>query len=302
MTLMHPIHGHVNILTVLCAITASLFVLVLASPAQAEIVYHSADITISDGTYNLDLNGDGVTDFTIASTKGSASCGYRCWEHWIALTETPAPGNGAILGPLGRGQEIGPNQVYSGAIALLSEFRLQFNCNTVGLCHTTFTHRGPWWGKTGYLGLSFQVNGQTYYGWAQLSVEETSATLTGYAFETIPARAIKAGETSYAWFSPISLSFGKVTVGTTVSRSVTLTNLGPTTLTITNATVTGTDAADFASLNGNLPCAGNLAAGAKCTLTFSFTPSVVGKESAAYFVYDDGGSSPQTVSLSGTSQ
>jgi hypothetical protein len=63
---------------------------------------------------------------------------------------------------------------------------------------------GPWYLKrgtaTGYLGLSFQLNGETYYGWAQLSVNKKSgkgitATLTGYAYEAIPGMPINAGQT-----------------------------------------------------------------------------------------------------------
>jgi hypothetical protein len=67
----------------------------LASSAKAEIVYHSADIGIGNGTYNLDVNGDGITDFTIVS-GGAVSRDFF-------LAETPAPGNAAIVGPMTRG-------------------------------------------------------------------------------------------------------------------------------------------------------------------------------------------------------
>jgi hypothetical protein len=86
----------------------------LNSPARAEIVYHSADIRISHGSYNFDLNGDGITDFVIADEAlGGCPPTFRVWE-------TPASGNGAIPGPLARGAEIGPSQVFSGAEAFLA--------------------------------------------------------------------------------------------------------------------------------------------------------------------------------------
>ncbi len=47
-----------------------------------------------------------------------------------------------------------------------------------------------------YLGLKFTINGKIHYGWAQLSTENIfyhSATLTGYAYETVPNKAIKTG-------------------------------------------------------------------------------------------------------------
>ncbi len=65
---------------------------------------------------------------------------------------------------------------------------------------------GPLWYNAGlrYLGLGFHLHGKkTYYGWAQLSVTGPikldgsgviTTTLTGYAFETEPGRAILAGQ------------------------------------------------------------------------------------------------------------
>jgi HYDIN/CFA65/VesB-like, Ig-like domain len=294
----HSIHRHVETFAI-----AIVSILALVSSAQAEIVYHPTDIAINGGAYNLDLNGDGVTDFTIA--VGGGGCPPSA-----GVSETPASGNGALAGPLTRGAEIGPNQSFDGAEVLLAG---------VGL-------KKVWWGyqpcyfgwgggpdpgaKTGYLGLSLQLNGQTYYGWARLQVKwsasktgtSASAKLLGYAYEDTPGRAILAGETSYVWFTPATLNFGTVTRGNVASGSVTLTNLGSTTLLISNAKVGGINAADFASENGNPPCTGSVAAGATCTLTFTFTPSISGKEIAAYAVYDNSGGSPQKLPLTGTGQ
>ena len=163
---------------------------------------------------------------------------------------------------------------------------------------------GPWLGRLGYLGLSFQVNGQTYYGWALLKCAGKSivTTLLGYAYETIPGRAILAGETTYIQFTPTRLDFGTVTPGSTVSGSVTLANLGPDTVLISNTALTGVHRADFASENGNPPCTGSVAAGASCTLTFTFTPSILGKEGTTYSVVDSTGGSPQNLRLEGSGQ
>jgi hypothetical protein len=271
----------------------------LASSAKAEIIYHPADITISDGTYNLDLNGDGVIDFSI--TSGSNFWGPCTGE--VYVSEAPTPGNGTVLGPLGKGDPIGPGQVFGGSGVL--EFLLEKHLE---ICWW-YSHGGPWFSaKSGYLGLTLQVGGQTYYGWAKLmnrldiTHHSLAVVLVGYAYETIPGRAIKAGETSYVSFNSGSLNFGPVTIGTTASRSVLLANLGPDALTITNSMVTGVNAADFASLNGNPPCGGSIASGATCRLTFTFTPSLMGRETAAFYVYDNSGSSPQELQLDGTGQ
>ena len=60
---------------------------------------------------------------------------------------------------------------------------------------------GNWFNvKNRYLGLRFQINGKTHYGWARVNVEvnekhQLTATVTGYAYETIPNKAILAGQT-----------------------------------------------------------------------------------------------------------
>jgi hypothetical protein len=63
--------------------------------------------------------------------------------------------------------------------------------------------RGPWAndGKgvnDRYLGLRFVINSEIHYGWARFNVRIWNAifaTLTGYAYETIPNKSIIAGRT-----------------------------------------------------------------------------------------------------------
>jgi hypothetical protein len=48
--------------------------------------------------------------------------------------------------------------------------------------------------------LKFTIKGKTHFGWARLNLTFTSkhlidAVLTGYAYETIPGKAIVAGQT-----------------------------------------------------------------------------------------------------------
>jgi len=61
---------------------------------------------------------------------------------------------------------------------------------------------GPWTNvKNRYLGLKFMVNGKPHFGWARANVScnlsdfKITAVLTGYAYETIPNKAIIAGKT-----------------------------------------------------------------------------------------------------------
>jgi hypothetical protein len=58
---------------------------------------------------------------------------------------------------------------------------------------------GPWSGVTGrYLGLKFLIDGEFHYGWARLTVGKkvNHVVLTGYAYETVANKHLKAGQTS----------------------------------------------------------------------------------------------------------
>jgi hypothetical protein len=50
-----------------------------------------------------------------------------------------------------------------------------------------------------YLGLELKIGSKIHYGWARLNVKiqgsSIVATLTGYAYETVPGKPIKAGQT-----------------------------------------------------------------------------------------------------------
>jgi hypothetical protein len=100
--------------------------------------------------------------------------------------------------------------------------------------------------------------------------------------------------------SPTSLAFGKQRVGTTsTAQTVTLSNMGKATVSITGFALTGTYAGNFAQTNN---CGKSLAAGvnSNCTISVTFTPSATGTEAALLSITDNASGSPQTVSLSGT--
>jgi hypothetical protein len=54
-------------------------------------------------------------------------------------------------------------------------------------------------GHPAYLGLKFVIKRKYHFGWARVTVTRSRAfyyaTLTGYAYETIPGKSIKAGQT-----------------------------------------------------------------------------------------------------------
>lgn len=93
---------------------------------------------------------------------------------------------------------------------------------------------------------------------------------------------------------PTRLDFGSQLVRTTSpSRLVTLTNSGNAPLSISSISASG----DFGQSN---TCGSSLDAGAKCTISVSFTPGSAGSRSGALSIADNAMDSPQTVILSGT--
>jgi hypothetical protein len=99
--------------------------------------------------------------------------------------------------------------------------------------------------------------------------------------------------------SASSLNFGSVTVGTSSSRTVTLTNVGGKATAISSVGVMGFDKADFSQTND---CGSSLAAGASCTFEVTFMPAVTGslKASLAFTSNGAGRNAVTTVGLAGT--
>jgi hypothetical protein len=101
-----------------------------------------------------------------------------------------------------------------------------------------------------------------------------------------------------ASLSPLSVSFGYQRLGTTSSmQTATLANVGTTNLAINKVSIGGVNPASFGQTNN---CGTSLAAGANCTLSFTFSPKKNGYLSASAVVSYVGAGSPQQVSLSGT--
>jgi Abnormal spindle-like microcephaly-assoc'd, ASPM-SPD-2-Hydin len=95
--------------------------------------------------------------------------------------------------------------------------------------------------------------------------------------------------------NPTSLSFGNVTVGSTSSKSETLTNAGPGTVTISQANVTG---AGFSVTGLTLPTV--LSANQSVTVTVKFAPAAAGAGSGNLAIVSDASNSPLNIPASAT--
>jgi hypothetical protein len=187
------LHPHLHMYA-LAATAAGVSMLALAQPGEAEIIYTPANARIvGNEAYALDLTGDGTTDFGIFDYWGPGGG----TDYWGRLrVGASVTGNEVIVNRKGGaaalpfGHRIGPNapKFASGGPMASGYF------NTSNRHYKCY---GPWNNKTAYLGLKFMISGEVHYAWAEVSEGcgwlEVEATVTGYAYETIPNKANKAG-------------------------------------------------------------------------------------------------------------
>ena len=158
--------------------------LALGQSAEAKIVYTPTNINVTNGL-GLDLNNDGVNDFTFVSTTSGVG--------WYVAVKPVYSGN-LIWGKH-------PNQGAAYASALRAGVTVRaskkLQASHTYMCDVNIeTSGGPWLGaKNRYLGLKLLINGKAHYGWARLSFSACNGTLTGYAYETIANKSIKTGKT-----------------------------------------------------------------------------------------------------------
>jgi len=177
--------------------------LALAQPAEGKIVYTKTHHVIGQNSlYPLDLNQDGTIDFLILQW-GSPGTSGGSNELWLMNAFGNAvEGNRSQQEPwpfaadLRNGAFIGRGRQFVSTTNSNGEVMVRAGCSES--CWTS----GQWLNvRNRYLGLRFQINGKNHYGWARMSVRlgqdfEITATLTGYAYETVPQRGIRAGQTS----------------------------------------------------------------------------------------------------------
>jgi hypothetical protein len=192
----HSLNHRLNMYA-LAASAAGVGMLVLEQSADAKIVYTRAHDVILRGSHlALDLNHDGITDFTINQRSGCTTDG-GCTA---ALYADGAAGGNYIEGL---------RRIFNFAYALKPQARIgssqPFMGNAMyyrfGGQQWSGSCTGSWVDVTNrYLGLRFIIKGETHFGWARLNVackasSEIIGLVTGYAYETLPNQPILAGKT-----------------------------------------------------------------------------------------------------------
>jgi len=185
----------------LAAGTALVGVFAFTEPAEARIVYTPVHKNLvchrTDGgcygTLKLNLNHGKSADFQLQCTSAAV------FLHEVSIFQVNSK------------NRIWSSSRYSDAAAALykgaviqsgSHFLNDQASRMVWSSEGNSGPHGPWvYVQNRYLGLKFLIKGEVHYGWARLSTPKQSfhgqvwATLTGYAYETIPNKPIIAGKT-----------------------------------------------------------------------------------------------------------
>ncbi len=199
------------------ATAAGVGALALSQPAEAKIVYTAVNIpiTLNGPAVQIDLNQDGIVDFSFINFSASGICGADEGRHHgrakVGHPNTQICATHYLRIAAGQpGNAIGSSQTFNGAFCAAElraghtiESGKKFGANGF-MIDAVFFSTFPsfnfdnclWQGKGnagGYLGLQFVAGGQTFYGWARVALTSTGPVLTGYAYETTPNHAIRAG-------------------------------------------------------------------------------------------------------------
>jgi len=185
----------------LAASATGVSVLALIPPAEAKIVYTPAHRRIGpSGHFALDLNHDGIPDFSLSASLST----HSRYGRRDVLSVTPLRLNGVLgynglAAALGPGVLVGPKRFFQ-YLSLLMARATQICTQTVD-CNTLTI--GNWANVTGrYLGLMFLIQGKAHYGWARLNVTVDGSgirtLLRGYTYETVANKAIRTGKTKGA--------------------------------------------------------------------------------------------------------
>jgi len=204
--LSESVHHQLNMYA-LAASAAGVAVLALAQPAEAKIVYTRIHQVIgTKGHYDLDLNHDGTTDFVLLQTGNPTWNGTRASNTLIAepLAANVVEGCKYAKYYFGGGNGLASALNAGARIGSGAPFRKKNVNRMMAATWQNDCNGGPsglWLDVTNrYLGLKFQIHGKTHYAWARMTVQLRSnfllnATLTGYAYETIPGKPIITGKT-----------------------------------------------------------------------------------------------------------
>ena len=181
----------------------------IAGAANAQIVHTDINpdtlITGNGAVYNLDVDNNGVIDFTFntMSTSFTYPGTPATFVNYSGAYMNPAASGNSMMissyGPMNvpAGSAIGSSGSFTssgGWVGLVADISYVSSSSTSSYSLTF----GYFLNTDGFVGLKFQNSANTHYGWARIEVANDGTVLSvkEYAFESTPNTAINAGETA----------------------------------------------------------------------------------------------------------
>jgi len=190
------LHHQLNMYA-LAASAAGVGAVASAQSAEAKVIYTPTHVVIGHGgvnQYYLHLTHSKVADLEFLHVSGCYTFCYDTFQEFPSafFVKVLFPGRMTDnVAALKRGAQIGPT----------SRNFFEGWGNFVNIT-TSSVARGSWVNvKDRYMGIVFPITGHgaQHYAWARMSVKvkgkDITAILTGYAYETVPNKAIIAGKT-----------------------------------------------------------------------------------------------------------
>lgn len=236
----------------------------------------------------IDVNNDGFSDFVTAN-YGDAT--YAVYLNTPVAALRPAKmAFGTLL--LGATSAVQTATIYNSGIATLKP--------TITLPSIHYSQTLNTCGASLISGANCSVS----VVFSPKDINARTATLSFADNATVtPQKVSLSGVGSEVAVSPKPIAFGPVAHGTTATKVVTITNISggsfpAYTLTFTAITVSGTG---FSLLsNGCPPSTSGVAAGGNCQVTVKFAPLTIGNFSGVLTLTNNGGGSPQKITLTGS--
>ena len=210
----------------LAAGAVGLGMLASTQSAEGKIVYTPVQVII-EKPFPLDLNHDGIVDFYLlrfqsysGDTRYLSACQFITNNSRSTFCTSSSKSTNQIRMIASMGFNFGAALHPGARIQHGDAFRPHLLLGRIFGYYSTSNHTdwyGPWFNggkgvRNRYLGLKFKIKGRFHFGWARITITTSgkrfTATLTGYAYETIPGKGIVAGkrtDSDVATFSPASL-------------------------------------------------------------------------------------------------
>ena len=163
----------------------------LTASGQGTIVYNNpADIPVFGSDpyfYNLDLNGDGTTDFVLRASNAEFMV-IPTAQNAVLGTPSLPPDLGGAVGAFGFGYAISlapvaPRQWIQGA----------GDADLLGRYGPVFAYEWQGVKSDSYMGVQFYIGSEIHYGWVHLWVFRNGGYIKEWAYDTVAGQGILAG-------------------------------------------------------------------------------------------------------------